>query len=99
MNRFGRSVPVLLCTGALAALGVYADAGSGAQEPARAGSGAAADVPLKDAKLNIEHNATDKDTGLSGVHRQRGLAAARSARAQRRRAGIRGPREPWPSSG
>ena len=66
MNRFGRSAPVLLCTGALAALGVYADAGSGAQEPARAGSSAAADVPLKDAKLNIEHNATDKDTGFQG---------------------------------
>jgi hypothetical protein len=26
----------------------------------------AADVPLKDAKLNIEHNATDKDTGFQG---------------------------------
>jgi hypothetical protein len=32
---------------------------------ARGGSSAAA-VPLKDAKLNIEHNATDKDTGFQG---------------------------------
>jgi hypothetical protein len=52
MNRLGRSAPALLCTGALAALG--------------AGSSTASDVPLKDAKLNIEHNATDKDTGFQG---------------------------------
>ena len=51
---------------ALAALAVYADAGSGAEKPARAASGSAADIPLKDAKLNIEHNATDKDTGFQG---------------------------------
>jgi hypothetical protein len=31
-----------------------------------AATSAAADVPLKDAKLNIEHNATDKDTGFQG---------------------------------
>jgi hypothetical protein len=52
MNRLGRSAPALLCTGALAAL--------------CAGSSTASDVPLKDAKLNIEHNATDKDTGFQG---------------------------------
>jgi hypothetical protein len=62
MTRLGRSSPVLLCAAALAALAVYADAGSGAKEAARA----ATDVPLKDAKLNIEHNATDKDTGFQG---------------------------------
>ena len=32
---------------------------------ARSG-GSAADIPLKEAKLNIEHNATDKDTGFQG---------------------------------
>jgi hypothetical protein len=31
-----------------------------------AGSGATAAPPLKDAKLNIEHNATDRDTGFQG---------------------------------
>ena len=34
--------------------------------PARAAAGSAAVVPLKDAKLNIEHNATDEDTGFQG---------------------------------
>jgi hypothetical protein len=66
MKRLGRSFPVLVCAAALAALAVYAAAGSGAEEPARAAAGLAADVPLKDAKLNIEHNATDKDTGFQG---------------------------------
>jgi hypothetical protein len=66
MKRLGRSSPVLLSAAALAALAVYADAGSGAKKPARAGYGSAAAVPLKDAKLNIEHNATDKDTGFQG---------------------------------
>jgi hypothetical protein len=66
MKRFGRSFPVLLSAAALAALAVYADAGSGAKEAARPAAGSAADVPLKDAKLNIEHNATDKDTGFQG---------------------------------
>ena len=67
MKHLGRSSPVLLCAAALAALAVYADADSGAETSARAGSGSAADVPLKDAKLNIEHNATDKDTGFQGA--------------------------------
>jgi hypothetical protein len=66
MKRLGRSSPVLLSAAALAALAVYADAGSGAKKVARAATGSAADVPLKDAKLNIEHNATDKDTGFQG---------------------------------
>ena len=67
MKHLGRSSPVLLCAAALAALAVYADADSGAETSARAGSGSAADVPLKDAKLNIEHNATDRDTGFQGA--------------------------------
>jgi hypothetical protein len=66
MKRLGRSFPVLLSAAALAALAVYADAGSGARKAARAATGSVADVPLKDAKLNIEHNATDKDTGFQG---------------------------------
>jgi hypothetical protein len=66
MKRLGRYSPVLPCAAALAALAVYADAGSGAEEAARGATGSAADVPLKDAKLNIEHNATDKDTGFQG---------------------------------
>ena len=66
MKRPGRSSPVLLSAAALATLAVYADAGSSAENAARAGYGSAADVPLKDAKLNIEHNATDKDTGFQG---------------------------------
>ena len=32
-----------------------------------AATGSAADVPLKEAKLNIEHNATDEDTGFQGA--------------------------------
>jgi hypothetical protein len=66
MNRLGRSSPVLLSAAALAALAVYADAGSGAEKVLRPATGSAADVPLKDAKLNIEHNATDNDTGFQG---------------------------------
>ena len=48
---------------AAAASGGSAPAGA---KPASAGRTAAAVVPLKDAKLNIEHNATDDDTGFQG---------------------------------
>ena len=52
--------PALLTLLSAALISVAAiDAGSG---PA----GSAAVVPLKDAKLNIEHNATDEDTGFQG---------------------------------
>lgn len=50
---------------ALSALG-FAGSGSGGAQPTRAAAGLAAVVPLKEAKLNIEHNATDKDTGFRG---------------------------------
>lgn len=66
MMRLRRSSPALLSAAALAALAVYADAGSGAEKPAPVGGSSAAAVPLKDAKLNIEHNVTDKDTGFQG---------------------------------
>ena len=66
MKHLGHSSTVLLCAAALGALAVYAAAGSRAERPARAATGSVADMPLKDAKLNIEHNATDKDTGFQG---------------------------------
>jgi hypothetical protein len=58
---------ILASAGVLSAAGIYvgvSGAGSGGNAPAEA----AADpvVPLKDAKLNIEHNATDEDTGFQG---------------------------------
>ena len=57
------SVVLLLC----AAI-VYAGSRSGAvgKPLALAAARPAAVVPLKDAKLNIEHNATDEDTGFQG---------------------------------
>ena len=58
---------------------VYAGAQSSGGSAARA-AGAQKPVPLKEAKLNIEHNATDRDTGFQGFRRQRGLAAPRCAR-------------------
>jgi hypothetical protein len=65
MKRVGRSSPVLLAAGALAALAVFGDSGSAAERRAHA-AGPATGIPLKEAKLNIEHNATDKDTGFQG---------------------------------
>jgi hypothetical protein len=52
----------------LAAATVYVGSRSEADGAplARAAAGLPAVVPLKDAKLNIEHNATDKDTGFQG---------------------------------
>jgi hypothetical protein len=55
---------IVLLAALIAALAVYSGAGSG--EAARAESGATGVVRLKDAKLNIEHNATDEDTGFQG---------------------------------
>ena len=37
-----------------------------AMQPAAASVNTRAPVKLKDAKLNIEHNATDRDTGFQG---------------------------------
>jgi hypothetical protein len=54
MRLIARSLAVLLPAGLLSAAAVYA------------GSGLTAAPPLKDAKLNIEHNATDNDTGFQG---------------------------------
>ena len=49
-----------------AAVGYAASGSRGIAGPARATADSAAVVRLKDAKLNIEHNATDKDTGFQG---------------------------------
>ncbi len=47
---------------------VLACAGGGATpEEARQDAARAAPIPLKEAKLNIEHNATDLDTGFQGA--------------------------------
>ena len=67
MRLVAPSAPVLLLA-ALVAVAVFTGSGSGAdrgmQAQAVASSGAL--VRLKDAKLNIEHNATDEDTGFQG---------------------------------
>ena len=56
----------LLPAALIAGAAVYAGSGVGAEPPDRAAAGSAAVVPLKEAKLNIEHNATDEDTGFQG---------------------------------
>jgi hypothetical protein len=54
------SIPMLCLTTALAC------AESGATTEAGQDAQSAAPIPLKEAKLNIEHNATDLDTGFQG---------------------------------
>ena len=68
MRLFGPSFLILLSAVLLSAATVYAGSRSEADGVplARAAPGSAAVVPLKEAKLNIEHNATDKDTGFQG---------------------------------
>ncbi len=68
MRRFGSAV-VTLSAAALvwsAVVGARSVLGAAGHTPARAAEGASAIVKLKDAKLNIEHNATDRDTGFQG---------------------------------
>jgi hypothetical protein len=55
MRRFGPALLILSAVVLFTSTAVFAGAAS-----------SAADVPLKEAKLNIEHNATDKDTGFQG---------------------------------
>jgi hypothetical protein len=57
MRRLG--LTAIVSTGLVSLAAVYVGSGSG-------DVGSRASVPLKDAKLNIEHNATDKDTGFQG---------------------------------
>jgi hypothetical protein len=51
----------------LVAASGYAAARSAEEAPARPATDSRARVPLKEAKLNIEHNATDRDTGFQGA--------------------------------
>ena len=51
----------------LAAVSLYVGSPSIEDAPARSATDARATVPLKEAKLNIEHNATDRDTGFQGA--------------------------------
>ena len=50
----------------LSATAVFLGSGAVGEPPAQAAADSAKVVPLKDAKLIIEHNATDKDTGFQG---------------------------------
>lgn len=61
MRRFAPAILLAATTALLATAVVYAASGGG-ERAARD----AAVIPLKDAKLNIEHNATDQDTGFQG---------------------------------
>ena len=67
MRRFSSAITIVSLAVLFSVAAVYAGSGSGgaAKSPARATTGSAT-VRLKDAKLNIEHNATDKDTGFQG---------------------------------
>jgi hypothetical protein len=66
VRRVGPTLVILslaaLCSSAVA----YSGLSGAGDRPTRAPGGSAAAVRLKDAKLNIEHNATDKDTGFQG---------------------------------
>jgi hypothetical protein len=64
MKLFGLSFLTLLAI--LLSAAIVRAGSSGGEQPVHAAAGAAAVVPLKEAKLNIEHNATDKDTGFQG---------------------------------
>nr|MBA2295317.1 hypothetical protein [Actinomycetota bacterium] len=67
MRRFSSAITIVSLAVLFSVAAVYAGSGSGgaAKSPARATTGSAT-ARLKDAKLNIEHNATDKDTGFQG---------------------------------
>jgi hypothetical protein len=66
MRRFGPTLVIILTAAMLPAAAVYAAFGGEARPPARDAAATAGVVPLKEAKLNIEHNATDEDTGFQG---------------------------------
>jgi hypothetical protein len=64
MKRALIAVVALSAFGLLAVIGAFAGRGGGASTQHTAA--AAEVIPLKEAKLNIEHNATDEDTGFQG---------------------------------
>jgi hypothetical protein len=76
MRRIGAGIALGLTAALLSAAAVYAGTRDGVSGSAEAV------VPLKDAKLNIEHNATDEDTGFQGFIDGEGW----------RRLDVRGPR-------
>jgi hypothetical protein len=81
MRRLGPLFLLVSAVALLLAAVVYGGFGGVRDRSARGLAGSAAAVPLKDAKLNIEHNATDKDTGFQGFVDSEGW----------RRLGVRGP--------
>jgi hypothetical protein len=66
MKQQARSFPLLTLSALLAAVLVFAGARSGETARVLAATDSGTSIPLKDAKLNIEHNATDRDTGFQG---------------------------------
>jgi hypothetical protein len=66
VRRLGRTLVTLSLAALFSSAIAYAGLSAAGERPARAPGGSAAAVRLKDAKLNIEHNATDKDTGFQG---------------------------------
>ena len=86
MDHLTRPFPLALFAGlfAVALIGTVASTVERTQAQA-------SDIPLKEAKLNIEHNATDKDTGFQGAVDSEGWQHLDVARTQRPGPGIRGP--------
>jgi hypothetical protein len=66
VRRHGPTLVTLSLAALFSSAIAYAGLSGAAGRPALAPRGSVAAVPLKDAKLNIEHNATDKDTGFQG---------------------------------
>jgi hypothetical protein len=77
MRRFGSTLVFILAAALLAAAAVSAGSGGGSSATESTES-----LPLEGAKLNIEHNATDRDTGFQGFVDSEGW----------RRLDVRGPR-------
>ena len=69
MRLFRPTFLALLSAALISAAAVYAGSrdGTGGEPPAPSADRSAAAVRLKEAKLNIEHNATDEDTGFQGA--------------------------------
>jgi hypothetical protein len=84
VRRFGRALVIVSLAGLCSSAIAYAGLSGDGVRPARVSDGSAAAVRLKDAKLNIEHNATDKDTGFQGFIDSESW----------RRLGVRGPNGP-----
>jgi hypothetical protein len=66
VRRLGPTLVTLSLAALLSSAVAYAGLSGRGDRPVRAPDGSAAAVALKDAKLNIEHNATDRDTGFQG---------------------------------